>query len=267
MGLAYDTVLVSAVNPSAGPTAGTTGPSGDSLTVRNFNAPDTAQLENIIRQGATLGFTQVRSPLLHDNVRGIRVTPFESPSVFSIPGVAAQRLYPQDNLICEMSGGAAETDIAALCIYYSNLPGVAARLHSWGDIAGSIKSIKPVAVAVTSSATIGAWSDTLITSTENLLHANTDYAVLGYMTNAALGVIAVKGTDTGNLRVGGPGSTSELVTTNQFVYLSQQRGNPYIPVFNAANANNTFVSVAASTASVAATVELILAELSPNLSS
>lgn len=266
MGFAADTLLYSAVNPGAGPSLASTALSGDPASVRSFLASDSAILDNIIRMGTTAGFVQVRSPLFHDNVRGVRITPAESPSVFSLPGEAQQKLQPQDTLTVELSGGAAETDIALLQLYYSNLPGASARLHQWGDISGIIKSIKPIAVAVTSPATAGAWSDTLITASENLLHANTDYAVLGYMSNINLGAICLKGIDTSNLRVGGPGSTQEYPTSAFFVRMAQQTGRPYIPVFNSANANGTFVSVCAATASVAATVELICVELAQNLS-
>jgi len=265
MGLAYDTTLYAAINPGAGGAAGTLTASGEAASVRNVGQADYASLELITRMGTTAGFVQVASPLFHDAVQGIRITPAESPSVFGIPGVAAQRVQPQDTPVVTISGGAAETDIAALHWYYSNLPGAAARLHSWGDIASLIANLKPLRVAVTTSATIGAWQDTVITTSENLLKANTDYAVLGYMASVAVGVIAVKGPDTGNLRAGGPGSTSELPTTNYFAYLSQQRALPFIPVINAANAGATFVSTCAATASVAATVTLILAQLSSNL--
>lgn len=261
MPLAIDTVLVAAINPSTGPAAGTTTASGDTLSVRNYADGSSAWLANIIRMGTTAGFVQVRSPLLHDNVSGIRITPAESPSVYSMPPRVGQGLQAQDTLICELSGGAAETDIALLTIYYENLPGAAARLHNEGDIIGNISNIKPIRIAVTSSATIGAWVDTLITTTENLLKANTDYAVLGYMTAANLGAIGLKGSDTANFRICGPGSTQEFPTTEYFMRMSRLTGNPWIPVFNAANANATFVSVCAATASVATTVELICAQL------
>lgn len=266
MGRAMDTILVSAVNPGAGPAAALPNGNGDSLTVRSF-ATGNAYLEGLVRMGGTAGFVQVRSPALHDNVRGIRITPGESPALWALPAEYSQDMVSQDNLIAEMSGGAAETDIAALLMYYENLNGIAARLHSPGDIMGNIDSIKPQAVAVTSNATAGLWTDTLVTVTENLLHANTDYAVLGYVASAALGLVGVKGQDTGNLRICGPGATSEFATSDYFVLMSQRTGRPHIPVFNSANAGSFFVSVAAATASVAATVELILAELSTNLTS
>lgn len=266
MGLAFDTVLVAATNPGAGGIVGNTASSGDTLSVRNFNPPDSCFLENIIRMGTTAGFVQVQSPLLHDNVFGIRITPAESPSLFSLPAELTQGLQAQDTFVVTIAGGAAEIDLALLQLYYTNLPGVSARLHSQGDIAGNVRYIKPIRIAVTSSATVGTWVDTVLTTTENLLHANKDYAVLGYMSNAALGAIGIKGIDTGNLRVAGPGSTSELATTDFFTAMSNLTGRPHIPVFNAANVNGTFVSVCAATASVAATVELICAELLNNLS-
>lgn len=265
-GFALDTVVTSAVNPGAGPTAFTTAASGDSLVVRNFAlGTDYAALIQLTRRGATSGFFRVRSPLLHDNVRGVMVTTGETPSLAAMPAEFYQRLIAQDTLIAEGSGGAAETDLGILTIFYSNLVGAAARLHMRGDVSGIVKSIKPITVAVTSSATIGAWTDTVVTTTEDLTHANTDYAILGFVTNVALGWVAVKGIDTGNLRLGGPGSINVEDTSNYFVWQSDRHGIPFIPVFNSANKGGTFVSVVDSAASTAATVTLWCAELAQNL--
>lgn len=260
-------LLFSALNPGAGPTAASGAISGDSLGVRSFAAPDKCYLENMIRMGTTAGFMQVRSPQFHDVARGIRITPAESPSLFSLPAEVSQTLTSGDQLILELSGGAAETDLALLSLYYTNLGSGSARLYSSGDILGNVKSIKPQSVAVVSSATVGQWVDVNIGATENVLHAGADYAVLGYMTNANLAAIALRGQDTSNYRIGGPGSTSEFATTEYFVRMSDKTGRPHIPVFNAGNVGNTSVSVCAATASVGATVELILAELVTPLSS
>jgi hypothetical protein len=268
MGLAFDTVLANAVNPGAGGGTATVTASGDSLSIRNFPSANAAYLEGLTRMGTTAGLAQIRSPLLHDNVQGIRITPGESPSYYSIPSDAQQMLQAQDTLVITIGGGSSETDIAILYIYYTNLPGAAARLCNPSDLAGNIKYLKPIQVAVTSSPTIGAWLDTVITTTEDLTHANKDYAVLGYTSNTALGVIGIKGIDTGNLRAAGPGnSTNEFTTTRYFEWLSEQTGRPHIPVWNAANKNGTYVSVAAATASVAATVELMCVELVNNFAS
>lgn len=259
---AVDTILCAAVNPGAGPTLATTAASADSLQVRAGNTARKVFLECIGRMGGTAGFFGVRSPSLHDNTRGIRVPVAESPSVYTLPSEVDQVLQPMDLLIAELSGGAAETDIGWLSIYYEDLGGISARLKDWSAVSGLIKNVKPLTVAVTSSATIGAWTDTLITATEDLLVANTDYAVLGYIGTSAFGVVGIKGTETGNLRIGGPGSTSELATSDYFIRMNRDSGRPWIPVFNSANKGSTSVSVCAATASVAGSVTLILGQLS-----
>ena len=264
MGLAIDTIVTRATNPGASFTA-FAATTGDSLQVRNFAPSDVCKLIQLIRRGATSGGFRVRSPLLHDNVRGIQFITGQTPSLWAIPQETAQNLYAQDALIAEGTGGAAETDLGILVLYYSNLIGAAARIHSWGDISGLVVNIKPVQVAITNSATIGNWTDTVITTTENLLKANTDYACLGYITDVAQGFVAVKGADTANLRVGGPGTINVEDSTDWFVSNATYHGIPFIPIINSANAPSTFVSTVDSAASSTANVTLILAQLSQNL--
>jgi hypothetical protein len=263
---AIDTVVGAATNPGAAFTA-VTFDSGDSGVVRNFAQTDSAYLERITRVGGTSGAARILSPLLHDNVRGITFTSAESPTHYLMPQQRGERLNPQDTLTVQVTGGAAETDVVALSIYYSNLPGATARLYNWSDIMPLIAHIKPMEVDCTNSATKGAWTDTVITTTENLLKANTDYAVLGYVTDISQAMVGLKGTETGNLRVCGPGATLTDTTTNFFVEWSQREGTPHIPVFNAANSGSTFVSTCDITASTTPKVQLILAQLSSNLPS
>ena len=258
-GLAIDTIVTSATNPGAGPAAFTTAVSGDSLTVRNF--PNTAKcsLIQMYRRGATAGFFRARSPFLHDNVRGIMFTTGQTPSLFPLPEETSQQLYAQDTLTAEGSGGAAETDLGALVLAYSDLPGINAVLKSSGDINGNVEHVKPITVAVTTSATIGQWTDTVITTTEDLGKANRWYACLGYMTNVAIGMVALKGSDTGNLRIGGPGSVNVEDTSDYFVQQSDFHQMPFIPVVNYANKNALFVSTVDSAASTAATITMVMA--------
>lgn len=262
---AIDTILVAAVNPGAGPTAATAAASGDTLQVRAANSARKTYLEGLIRMGTAAGFFGVRSASLHDNTTGIRIKAAESPSLFSIPAEVDQVLQPGDTLVAEISGGAAETDIGLVQVYYEDLPGINARLHTWAELSGNVKNIKPVRVACTTSATIGAWSDTLITTTEDLLVAGNDYAVVGYLADSAYGAIGIKGAETGNLRICGPGSTSELATSNYFARMARDNGRPWVPVINASNKGGLFVSTCAATASVAGSVTLILAQLNSNI--
>lgn len=211
---------------------------------------------------------RIRSPLLHDNVQGIRVYGGSIPTGPQLPYQFSQPLNPQDTLIFELST-AASTGKALGCaqIYYPQLPGVMARLYDAATIDPLIRNIKPMVVQVGSGAnTAGQWYDVVATTTENLLHANTDYAVLGILTDVAVAAIAVKGPDTGNLRVACPGILLPSVTANYFRDMANETGYPYIPVINSANINGTFLSIISSAATSAAlNGVLVLGELRQNL--
>ena len=240
---------------------------GDSLVVRSFAPPNKGLLDNITVKGGQSVTARLTSPYLHDTTRGITVITAQAPSLRTLPRQGGQMLSAQDAMVLQLTSGGANSSIVALHTYYTDLGASDARLHSWGDVGGLITQVKPVEIDVTASATIGQWNDTAITATENLLKANTDYAVLGYSVDVACAVVALKGQDTGNLRISGPGSVLQDVTAEYFIQMDRETGRPYIPVINAANVNNTFVSVADNAASTAVKVQLILAELSQNLSS
>lgn len=242
---------------------------GDPAAIRNFPASAKAELLAAFYDDVTTALPwRVRSPLLHDNVRGIQVYPGATAPEGLIPFDVRQELHAQDELVFELSTAAATGKaLAALLIYYHQLPGAAARLFGIGDIAPLVKNLKPVSVAVGAGAnTAGQWYDLVITTTEDLLHANTDYAVLGLTFDQAVAAVAVKGIDTGNLRIAAPGKLAAVDGARYFVKLNQLTGLPTIPVINAANAGSTFISIISSAATGAAgTVQLILAELSQNL--
>lgn len=268
MGLAYDSILGAVTMPTASPVlADMTAASGDSFTVRSFAQTDMGILEQIIFKAAHTATVRVKSPLLCDNVEGIQFISAQAPAVRSLPMDQGQRLYPQDTLEVQGDGTASDVIAAVLNVYYTNLPGAASRLHAWGDIAPIIKAIKVLEVAATTNATAGEWEDTSLTTTEDLLVANTDYAVLGYLTDVAVLAVGIKGPDTGNLRVTGPATTLLQNTDDYFIRESLRSGRPHIPVFNSANKNNTYLSSCDSAASTAIKGQLVLAQLSQNLSS
>lgn len=238
---------------------------GDSFTVRNFQLTSKARLETICVQGAAPRQARISSPMLHDNVTGLTFITGETPTTYLFPREIGQPVVPGDVLAISLDAAATSDTLAMLAFYYEDLPGTKARLHSWGEIAGNIKSIKAMEVDITTNATIGQWQDTLITTTENQLHAKSDYAVLGYEASVALVAVGVKGQETANLRVCGPGPTSAFPTSDYFVRMSEQQGTPHIPVFNADNRGSFYVSTAANTTAVASKITLILAELATAL--
>jgi len=258
-----DTVLAKVTNQTS--LTAVTVATGDSLTVRSFSPPAQAFLDDIVLKGGQSVTARLTSPYLHDTTRGITVTTAQAPSARTLQRYGSQPLSSQDLLSLSALSGGSNSTLVALLAYYTDLGASDARLYNWGDIAGLISEVKPVEVDVTTSATIGAWSDTLITTTENLLAANTDYAVLGYIVDVACGVVGIKGQDTGNLRICGPGSVLSFLTAEYFIQKGLDSGRPYIPVINAANVNNTYVSAADNTASLAVVVQMQLAKLSRNL--
>jgi len=262
MGLAIDTIAVDANNPGASFTAASvTSGNNDSLTVRNYPSQNKAWMVDVIRRHNTSGAVRVLSPLLHDNVTGMTWYTNETPSLQEIPPYVGQGIQPGDLLTVQVTGDTTHHCSVYLVNYYQNLTGASANLYQLPDIESSIKNLKPITVAVTASGTVGLWADTLITATENQLHATSFYAVLGFSTDTALGAIGFKSQATGNLRVCGPGATTPEDTSYYFVNKANDWNQPYIPVFNGQDRGACYVSVADNAASTTANVTLVLAEL------
>lgn len=260
MGVAIDTVVFSATNPGPTVTAASAN-SGDSLSIRAFGSGAFARIDWISRQGATSGIVGLRSPRMHDNTRGLRFVESETPAVKLLPPVTGQQVYPADTLIAELTGGTAEVDAGAFGVFYSDLGGSSARLTTWDAISGVIANLVAVEVDVSAQATSAGWSDTGFTATEDLLKADTAYAVLGYTADTACLAIGIKGPETGNYRLCGPGPTATFDTADYFVVMSQKHGAPYIPVINANNRKNLSVCTALVSTAATPKIDLILAEL------
>jgi hypothetical protein len=205
---------------------------------------------------------RVRSPKLHDAVQGIR---YRAPAAVTrnfLADQAAQRLYSTDTLIPEQSGGGAETDVLAMMIYYQDLPGASAMLALWEQVRSQIVELVTVEVAVTGPVTAGDWSaGNTLNSFTDLLKADTKYAILGYQSDTECAAVGVKGPDTSNYRVGGPGCIEPIETRDWFVSQSISRGTPHIPIINANNKGATLVHVAKATAAGTVNVCLSMAEL------
>jgi hypothetical protein len=266
VGIALEIINAFATNPGAGPgLVATTLFGGDTAAVRNFNSPSRAFLEQIWATEATAGVVRIRSPRLHDNVQNLRYRTIAAQNRELLPEQAEQLLYAQDLLIAELFGGAAESDGMAWMNYYEDLPGTSARLSTWSAIQPRIVNLVTVEVAIGGGAAIGTYATSVaLNATFDLLQANTDYALLGYMCDAAGLSIGIRGPDTGNLRVGGPMTTERLVTWDWF--LRQDRLDPnkgWIPIINSANKGATLLDNAQVVAGVATNVTLNLAQLHP----
>lgn len=264
MGYAVDTVLAFSTQAAAGvfPIALAAAP-GDNLTIRGTKGESAARIMAFIVQASAAGQKfRVTSPLLHDNVTGLTWIAPDNPGLFLVPSEASIDVAEQDTLAISGSTAAAYTITAATVVQYDDLRGTAADLYRWSDIASDIKFIKAIEVSNLAIA-VGAWTDTVITNTENQLHADKSYAVLGYVPAAAVCAVGIKGVATGNLRMCGPGGPQTLDLSDYFVQMSVKHNRPYIPVFQANDRNGFYVSQAngAAVAAAGAEVSLIVAEL------
>lgn len=261
MGAALE-VVTGRVTNAGGVFVALTPNTGDSFNVRNFTAPDSAFLIDAWALGATAGTFRVRSPRLHDNVQGIRAKFLAATPQPLLPSRTQQTLYAQDTLILEISDAGAETDIGTILNYYTNLPGSGARLYDWPTIDARIRNILTNEVSLVSGATLGDYSGSVaVNSSFDLLKANTDYAILGYITDTSVQTIGIRGPDTGNFRVGGPGTSTRIETRDWFVKAAVENALPLIPVFNSANKAGTLVDVSHNANAVTTVCDLILAEL------
>ena len=249
-----DTTALTALTPAT----------GNSFTIRNAPFDSQVHLLTVWSWFQALGPLQIRSPRMHDNVRGLR---------YNVPATDAQILLdphdkvpmiPQDTLNVEADGGAAAADIAAVLylLYYTNLPGVDARLVDSAYVDAHKKSVVTVENALTLGA-VGNWSGAeAINAESDLLKANTDYALVGYTCSVAIAGVRWTSVDTGNLGVGGPGlSTSRFLTANWFRFLSDASGFPCIPVLNSANKGGIFIDGFKDENAAAPIIESILVEL------
>lgn len=260
MGLAISSFAALLANPGANFTAGAAA-TNDSLQVPSFPLTAQAFLTSLIRGGATAGGVRVLSARLHDQTRGITLYTDKAHSIHQFPKEVGQPLYPGDTLGVQFTGGTAETDDAILTAWFSDLPGVNARLATWDQIKASVAHVKPV-VTTPDPDTAGQWATVALNSTEDLLEAGMDYAVLGFQNDAAIDAVAIQGPDTGNLRIACPGDDSTIVTSDYFIKMAVDHGIPYIPIINANNKAATNVCAIDATATAEPNTQVILAQLS-----
>lgn len=267
MGLALEVIGGQVTAPGATLTAWTMN-AGNSLTIRNARIESRIQLLTAWAKNQAVGTLQIRSPKLHDNVRGIRLDLTAADPRPLLPYGQRQPLVAQDTLIAEQSGSAVAGDIegGAFLVFYEDLPGSEARLL---DAETVLKNMVQVLTVENTLATgvAGGWSgEEAINAESDLLKANTDYALLGYLVDT-LGVsVRWRGADTGNLGVGGPSKAdAEAVTAEWFLWLSKSFGIPAVPVFNAANKGGILIDAHQDENGTDITVSSIFAELPAGL--
>ena len=261
MGKALETVVAYATEATT--TAGTyfalTANTGQSFSIRQANGVPAAQLLAPWANFGVAGYAQVKSPRMHDTTIGTTFAVQASSGAFAgdpLQGLDYEEpAYSTDIITVQATTAASQAASTAyglgLPVFYADLPGIAANLMSWQAIAGLVNSQSKVGdhyvswVSCARGATAGALGvGSAINSTNDQFKANHSYALLGYLPQAQVATVCLQGVDTGNLQVGGPGCLNADVTRNWFVDLSLGQGLPLVPVVQANNKGNTFVSIA-----------------------
>lgn len=263
-GAALEIIAGQVTAPSTTQTALTMG-SGNSLTVRNAPYESRARLLQAWADVQGAGILRLRSPRMHDNVQGIRLDTVVSEPKPLLPWGVAEVLTPQDTITADLSGSATAGDVegAALLIYYDDLPGIDANLATFEEIASRIVHTVTVENTLALGTAGGYSGEESIMAEFDLLKANTEYALLGYLVDAECLCVRWRSADTGNLGVGGPGDEgARELTSSWFVKLSREYGIPAIPIFNSANKGSILLDGMQDENGADVTVTSILAELS-----
>lgn len=239
---------------------------GNSLTIRNASPGSKISLIQLWADVQVAGILRVRSPQMHDNVQGIRYRSVISEPDPLLPWGNLQPMTAQDTLQADLSGSGIAADIETACmlIAYDDLPGISGQFIDYSGVQSRIVNLVTVENSVTTTAVGGYTGEEAINADFDLLHANTDYAIMGYTVNIECAAVRYLSSDFGNLGVGGPGNdTDKFLTANWFSTLSRKSGMPLIPVFNSANASSVLISCATDENGAAnpVIVNTVLAEL------
>ena len=239
---------------------------GLSATVRN--APDDENLQILAAwadvQG--VGTFQVRSPKLHDNVRGISMATSIAEVDPLFPLGRGQRLYSQDALFLGLSGSAVGGDIETGCLllYYPDLPGVEARMIDAEGLRTRGRNIMGQMNTLSTGIAGNFSGQEAINAEFDNWKANADYALVGFTVDVDCAAVRWQGADVGNLGVGGPGNAKhKSLTSEWFLRLSEAYQLPLIPVFNAANKSAILIDAAQDENGADVTVTSYFVELAP----
>lgn len=241
---------------------------GNSLQIRSADVNSKVLLLGAWAWNQVAGVLRIRSPRMHDFQQGIRMRSPASLVAPMLPGCGdisfPQPLVPQDTLTVEQTGDATggHIETGSLLVYYDSLPGIAARFIDAPTLQKAGVNIICQEVSVTTGTAGGYSGQVAINSSFDNFKANTDYALLGCMTDVRIGTIRIQGVDSGNLGLGIPGEyTMRDLQANWFVRLTESYGLPLIPVFNSANKSAILVDGVSQNSAVTAVCSFFMVEL------
>lgn len=238
----------------------------NTLQIRAFNDERYASLVGVWGKNQANGLIQIKSPRMHDNVRGITDAITIGHPQNMIDKWPFQKLYTQDTLTVLQSGSgtAGDIELGSLLIYYPVLQGVDANMIDWMTLNYRALNLMSAQNTITTTTAGNFSGQEAINAEFDNFKANTDYALLGYTTDTLCGSVRYMGIDTGNLGVGGPGdNTVPWLTKSFFVDLSMKTGYPCIPVMNSQNKSSFLIDVSQDENGADPTITTFFMELGP----
>ncbi len=238
---------------------------GDSLTIKNFQQGGARIL-------AWWGFNQVEGwhqlvfPSGHDTTRNLReVVDVLNPELIWPAINVPIELQAQELMSLTIAGSNVSGDVEIGCflVQYDNLPNVESGLIDYAELLRRAQPSKSLTIQATITGSGAGYSGAeLVTAESDLLHANTDYAVVGIGSDTPCAAVTLVGPDTGYVKVGVPGDVAHRdVAGGFFVGLARAYGAKTIPVINSGNKASTYLGVAMNENAGATIVSVNLIEL------
>jgi len=233
-------VSCSATQPNTG--AAATALAGDSLIVQNASK---ARIIWLWSKHQVAGFLQLAFPSGHDTTRGFRVGCAIGVNDTLLAAGMDIPLTPQETISAQIAGSNVAGDVEVTCMLQEFTgAGVESQLATPQEVARRFEKMTTVEATIAQGVGPGYTTEELINADSDLLLPNRQYAVLGASTRTAVPAITLRGPDTGNTRIGIPGSTNTLLNSGFFLALSRAHGQAMIPILNGSNKNNTYIGVA-----------------------
>ena len=271
MGVIIDEITAFSSTISGGGFEALAAESGQSLSIRWLGSNTSVELLDCwgSNHAHKCDFS-IRSPLLHDNTRGIRFAHQFNPTLsvadgnpqLYLPPYWKQKYEPTDTLIVEVSGTASDQVVFTQMLKYDSPEISGARLMHSREVESRMKNLVGIRVSPSASGTAAIFGAAeAINSDDDRLKANTDYALLGLTTDLPFTTLEFYGPDTANFPIPIPGHWNEAITSGWFYEMSRRWNQPLVPIINSNNKGVTFTRIVDCTASSAPLISLLFAEL------
>lgn len=271
MGVILDDITCFKDNLTGGAFEALAAASGESLAIRWLGANTKVHLLDAWGgNNASKCDFSIRSPLLHDNTRGIRFAHMFNPTMSGADGnpqiymapYFRQQYEPTDTLIVEANGTAADDVTFSQLLKYESPEIQGARLITAEEVEMRNRNLVGIQVSpANAGATSTFGTPESIDTDDNRLKANTDYALVGITTDLPFTTLGIFGPDTANFTISMPGHWDAKVSAGWFYEMSKRWQEPLIPVINSNNKGVTFVKAATAGGGGTPLVDLQFVEL------